>query len=307
MRIIQSFWTLPMIKSRETVSNNRFSGGWLDLKYHLMSWTYSCLQLKHYYDRVELITDRAGRTLLIDELQLPYSRVDIVLDRLNDYDPEWWAIGKILAFSMQDTPFIHVDGDVFIWERFPERIEKGRLVAQNLEQGFPFYRAVMDALLADNAYIPRVITDGYAHNDSLHAFNAGIIGGNDISFFRDFANEAFLFIRRNHAGLQHMPSGMINAFYEQHLYYCMAKNRKIPVECYSDIIDQDLLNLRLKSLWQFQHAPVSTGYIHLFGEDAKKNFDICEELSGKLQSDYPRYYDRVMDIVGKTEENKIKI
>ena len=302
MRIIQSFWTLPMVKSRETTVNNRFSGGWLDVKYHLMSWAYSCLQLRVHYDMVELITDAAGKSLLIDQLQLPYTRTDVVLDDINKYNPEWWAIGKIYTFSLQKTPFIHVDGDVFIWERFPERLEKGELIAQNLEHDFTFYRKVMEVLLEDKSYIPLSILDNYKNDFFLNAYNAGVIGGNNIDFFQEYVKEVFQFIRKNHLRVRNILSGMVNAFYEQHLYYCMARKWKLRVECYTNIIDKDVLNYNLKSLPQFEKAPDTTTYIHLFGEDAKKNPAICETLANKLKNDYPDYYDRVMDVVQKTKE-----
>jgi menaquinone-dependent protoporphyrinogen IX oxidase len=297
MRIIQSFWTLPMVKSRDTTVNNRFSGGWLDVKYHLMSWAYSCLQLRVYYDVVELITDAAGKSLLIDQLRLPYTRTDIVLDDINKYNPEWWAIGKIYAFSMQETPFIHVDGDVFIWDKFPERLERGALIAQNLEHDFSFYRKVMEVLLENNSYIPPAILNNYQQGLYLDAYNAGVIGGNNIAFFQEYVKEVFQFIRKNHLSLRNVLSGMVNAFYEQHLYYCMAQRWKIPVECYTHVVNQNVLNHNLKSLPQFEHAPETATYIHLFGEDAKKNIHICEVLANKLRINYPDYYYRIMDIV----------
>jgi hypothetical protein len=204
------------------------------------------------------------------------------LDSLDLYNPDWWALGKIYAFHIQETPFIHVDGDVFIWEKFPERLEKSGLIAQNLEFGFPIYQEVFTALTQSGSYMPPVILDNYAHNQGFHAYNAGIIGGNDMVFFKEFSTEALLFIERN-SGTSELGSGMINAFYEQHLYYCMAKKKGIKVECYTDYTDQDVLNESLKSLRQFSAAPVTTSYIHLFGEDVKKDAGICRELARRLR------------------------
>jgi hypothetical protein len=266
-----------------------------------MSWAYSCLRLRACYDQVELITDLAGKTLLVDDLQLPYTQTRVVLDSLDLYNPDWWALGKIYAFHIQETPFIHVDGDVFIWEKFPERLEKSGLIAQNLEFGFPIYQEVFTALTQSGSYMPPVILDNYAHNQGFHAYNAGIIGGNDMVFFKEFSTEALLFIERN-SGTSELGSGMINAFYEQHLYYCMAKKKGIKVECYTDYTDQDVLNESLKSLRQFSAAPVTTSYIHLFGEDVKKDAGICRELARRLRDEYPEHFHLVMETIRKKQD-----
>lgn len=173
-------------------------------------------------------------------------------------------------------------------------MEKGRLVAQNLEIGFPIYREVMDTLSRTRAYIPPDIIENYRQDDRLPAYNAGIIGGSDISFFREYTREAFAFVRRN--SLMGLPaSGMVNAFYEQHLYYCMARKKGIPVECYTYATDPGILDENLKSLRQFQGAPATCAYIHLFGEDAKKDIQICQELARRLRSEYPEHFYRIMD------------
>jgi hypothetical protein len=303
MKIIQSFWTLPMVKSEATTMDNRLSGGWLDLKYHLMSWAYSCLQLRSFYDEVELITDRAGKDLLIDMLHLPYTRTTVVLDAINHYNPNWWAIGKIYAFSLQERPFLHVDGDVFIWEPFPERLEKAALVSQNLEYGYPFYKEVLDHLLDREAYVPTEILSCARGQSSLHAYNAGIIGGNDIAFFKEYVLEAWKFIKKNHTVLDVPNAGRINAFYEQHLLFCMAARRKIKVECYTDEIDQDRLWTYFKSQKRFRNAPEDCRYIHLFGEDVKKWVEVCEVLSDRLRREYPAWHNRVMSTIS-THYNK---
>ncbi|HEV9035430.1 MAG TPA: DUF6734 family protein [Puia sp.] len=294
MKIIQSFWTLPMLKREAAAPENRFSGGWCEMKYHLMSWAYSCLQLRCFYDEVELITDQAGKELLIDRLQLPYTHVKVVLDNLNGYDPNWWAIGKVYAFGLQDQPFLHVDGDVFIWEPFPERLVKAALVSQHLEYAYPFYKEVLGFLLNRGAYIPKDILSGAEGQTALHAFNGGIIGGNDLAFFKEYVLEAWKFIRQNQAISDAPNAGNLNAFYEQHLFYCMAARRKIPVECYTYETDEDRLWDLFKSVQRFGDAPAGGGYIHLYGE-AKKMVRHCEILAERLRQEHQRYYYRVLN------------
>lgn len=307
MRIIQSFWSLPAFSREETFGHSPFTGGWLHLRYYLMSWAFSCLQLRSFYNDVKLVTDRLGKKLLIDQLQLPYTRVTLELENLHEYDPGLWAIGKLYTFGLQQQPFIHVDGDVFIWEKFPHRLEQAELIAQNIEHEFWFYRELLQTLADTNAYLPAAIKTNFMQGTCINAYNAGIIGGRNLQFFTQYVSEALRFVRKTDTGLVGYSSGLFNTIYEQHLYYCMAQKMDIHVQCYLDVIDEAELNFRLKGIEQFRNAPASTGYIHLFGEDAKKDPEICEELATKLKFHYPQYYKKVLQVVEQIEDSTLKI
>jgi hypothetical protein len=298
MKIIQSFWSLPMTESSTKVLNNRFSGGWLKPELHLLSWAYSCLQLRKFYSEVELITDNAGKYLLIDTLKLPYTSVDIELENISGCNPNLWALGKLHAFKKQNQPFLHVDGDVFVWEQFDERLANAGLVMQNEECNFLFYKEVMLQLVKARCYIPLAIMHNYENHGAINAYNAGIIGGNNLNFFQKYTTEAIRFVDYNYKLLPNLPMGQVNAFYEQHLFYCLAKQENQRVECYTSVTDEHVINQKFKSLSQFSCTPEPKNYIHLFGEDAKKDEAICAELERRMREQYPVYYERVLHIAG---------
>src|SRR5690606_6540607 len=105
-----------------------------------------CLQLKKYYDEVELYTDDYGKKLLIDKLKLPYNRVVLALNDLDSYDTFLWTIGKIYTYMLQQDPFIHVDSDIFIWGRFRNDLETAPLIAQDMELSYETYKSfIVDA------------------------------------------------------------------------------------------------------------------------------------------------------------------
>lgn len=62
---------------------------------------------------------------MIDDLKLPYTKVHVVLDELNDYHKNLWAIGKIRTYQLQEEPFIHIDGDVLFGNRLTGYLENG--------------------------------------------------------------------------------------------------------------------------------------------------------------------------------------
>ncbi|MCI1683929.1 MAG: hypothetical protein LKI39_15455 [Bacteroides sp.] len=129
-KIVQSYWT-----EAYRSSPNR---GWAFRETHYMSWALSCLQLKQFYDEVELVTDSEGAELLINKLHLPYTSCKTTLDKLSGKNPALWTLGKIAAYEEQEKPFIHVDGDIYIWKPFPNRIENAGILAQNVEKNYPY-------------------------------------------------------------------------------------------------------------------------------------------------------------------------
>jgi len=127
MKVVQTFWS----GSRTSITKDSF--GWHQPEYHLQSWALSCQLLKRLYPEVELYTDKTGYDLLIKQLKLPYTNVHVVLDDLNAYSNSVWALSKIYTYSLQNTPFIHVDGDVFLRKEFSKELTASGLIVQNRE------------------------------------------------------------------------------------------------------------------------------------------------------------------------------
>ena len=141
-RIVQSYWS----KAYQNTPNS----GWAFRESHYMSWALSCLQLKQFYDEIELVTDSEGADLLINKLHLPYTSCLTILDKLKNENPAIWALGKIAAYEVQQEPFIHVDGDIYIWKPFPKRIEEAGIVAQNIEKNYSMGINLLDEMRDKN-------------------------------------------------------------------------------------------------------------------------------------------------------------
>jgi len=96
----------------------RYPFGWVAPEYHLMGWALSCLQLQKIYGEVSLFANSQAARLLIDTLQLPYTDVQVKHDKLTLLHPDLWALPKIYTYSIQEQPFLHIDGDVFLFNPF---------------------------------------------------------------------------------------------------------------------------------------------------------------------------------------------
>jgi hypothetical protein len=58
------------------------------------------------------------------------SAVSTEIDTLDSVDAGWWALGKLVAYSLQDRAFVHLDADVFLWKPLPTRLISAPVFAQ---------------------------------------------------------------------------------------------------------------------------------------------------------------------------------
>lgn len=291
MKIIHSYWSRPSLKSEDFNLSDRNKGGWVNKKYNYMSWTLSCLQFRQFYDDIELVTDSGGYDILINKLGLPYTSVKVVLDELNDYPPDLWALGKIYAYSIQSEPFIHVDGDVYIWGALGKEFHTSPLVAQNLEDGFLHYEDLYIEIEKSFEFMPSALKKSQKKNGKILAVNAGLLGGNDIEFFKYYAKQAFDFVDRNIDKMARIDIGMFNTVYEQALFYALAEEKQVDISFYKS----DVNNV-FDGFCDFYGVPDRVKYIHTVA-GFKRNKYIGDLLAFRLQKDYPEYYFRILNLL----------
>ncbi|MGB5976843.1 MAG: DUF6734 family protein [Cyclobacteriaceae bacterium] len=286
-KIVHSFWTLPS----RLKGYNKYEGGWVEKKYNYMSWALSCLQFSQFYNEVEIVTDTYGARLLADLLQLPYTTVKVELDRLNDYHPNLWALGKTIAYGMQDTPFIHADGDIFIYDYLPDRVEQAPLVAQHLEVDFSYYYPIANHLIKEFEYVPEYILKDREENKIIRSYSAGLMGGQDTAFMKEYSEEVFSFIDRNQTSLEKVHVHSLNVIFDQYLFYCLTQDRDREVTCYTGNV-----NRQFDGFTDFSGIPGRSAYLHPL-DVFKKNPANCEQIAYRLRRDYPQYYYRIIQLL----------
>jgi hypothetical protein len=289
MKIVQSCWSKPGNRKGDY---NRC--GWLDKKYNYFSWALSALQFRKYYDELELVTDKRGYDLLINKLELPYTNTRVVLDDLDQYHPDLFALGKLYAYSIQEQPFIHADADVFIWGKFPEPLENASLLCQNKEDSELYsqlYTKAFVEIAATTGYYPEVLGQSIERNNRIVSVNAGIMGGSDRHFFEQYTKEAFGFVDRVHAQLHKINARDFNTIFEQFLFHALAEDKEAPISYL-----RNRLVLFSYDIADFTGVPARTGYIHLIGS-FKRTKPVLDQLAHRLLLDYPEYYFRIMDLM----------
>ena len=289
MKVIQSLWTKPFGKS----TNDRYNGGWLSEKYNYISWALSSLLLLRHYREIHLITDDEGSKLLIDKLQLPYTYVDTSLNELEDFPPSLWAIGKIRAYSKQLEPFLHVDGDVFLWEPLDAQLVASALFCQNLEVDASVYVSAFNIL---EEYDFRITDPALQKPDMIIACNAGVIGGTDTNIWTDLWDIVFEFISCNEIALRNCKHPhVLNILLEQFLVYRLASVKNIePAVVFNSKQIKTELDLMMPS--EISRALFDMRYTHLLGVSKRDRvkLTIMERI---FQSLFPEKYYQILGLL----------
>lgn len=284
--VIQSFWSKPFLKNSNH-PNARFKGGWLHEKYFYYSIALSCLKFKEFYSDVTLYTDSNGNKTLNKILQVPYDNYEVTLDCLNSYNEQLWALPKLHTYSIQEKPFIHADTDVFIWKKFSNDLVKSPIFCQNIEENYPVYGETLDEILRILDWIPaEIINSLYSHKKTM-AFNAGVLGGTNLSFYKTLYKKALKMITENQHLFNKMDVGMFNMIFEQLLGHAIADKNNIRMNTLFDHVDANF-----SQLTKFHLAGFHTNYVHAIGY-AKKSLHACEQIEALLMFEYPEHYKRI--------------
>lgn len=289
MKIIQSFWSKPYLNSK-TGHDLRSNGGWLEQKYFLYSVTLSCLRALKHYENVELYTDKFGKVMLIDILNLPYTKVFDELNCIDDYPVDLWALGKVYSYSRQSDPFLHIDNDVFVWDKFSNAIEAAPLVAQNIEYNHQYYHKILKEIKGAFDLAPLF---KFAKSNYLTSSNLGIFGGTNTDFLVHFSKVAFDFVKKNIPNFKKIKNlGLLNVAFEQLLFHELAQQEKIPIHYLYGKTEPTYADLM-----KFHVTPSKSFYIHTFGSRAKWDIEINLKIDSVLRVEYPKYYYRINSIL----------
>ena len=288
--------TLYIDKSKDPFDD---TFGWAKPKYHLMAWVLSFLQINKLYKKVELYANSKAAKLLIDTLELPYNNVILRHDNLKLAHENLWALPKVFTYSLQDKPFLHLDGDVFLFDYFSDSLLKSELIAQNLENATDYYISTQKELITYLTYFPKYVKTEFDSQIPIKAVNAGILGGNNIQFIKEYSSDAFEYINRNIANMCSINVDRFNVFFEQHLFYCLAKEKNITINfLFKDIIKDN----EYEHLGSFHEVPCKKSYLHLLGQYKRDEYT-CVQMAAKLRDLYPEYYYKIVSICNQNNNS----
>ena len=286
MKVVQTFWS-----GRKKILEDGY--GWQSPKHHIMSWALSSLCLRENYNEVVLYTDSTGYIVFHEALQLPYTRYEVLYDGIK-CKPEHWAYPKLITYSLQEKPFIHVDGDVFLSHRLNQEIESRGLIAQNREIGTLYYKNMMPPILTNSLRVSEMLFRELA-KDSISSYNMGVFGGNDIEFIKEYCKAAFEYINDNRINVPENEAGNVNQniVFEQILFYVLVTRHNKHV---STIIDHPLFDngYTVEDFCDFRKFGQNT-LMHIIGGH-KRNLEVCRMLECVLQERYPETFNKIQQL-----------
>ncbi|HWG19548.1 MAG TPA: DUF6734 family protein [Terracidiphilus sp.] len=281
MRAVWSFWSKPFKAYKGRI--------WREPRHHLLAWGLSLRLARTHFASTQLVTDTPGKALLVDELGLEFNHVSTELDCLHDADPGWWALGKLVAYTLQDQPFVHLDTDVFLWKALPAPLLAAPVLAQCPEQ-HPLEDAWCGPRhiewLFERHGLSLPVEWQWASSRSTNSFreeNCGIVGGNRVDFLRHFAQTAIRLVcdPAHRALWAELPdkSGF-NMLLEQFLLAaCIDYHRIDPHSPYRGVHIRYLFPTWSEAF--NPHAASRSGFTHLLG-DAKNNPGLMARLEQRV-------------------------
>ena len=283
MRIIQTLWLDP---NEDPIAQ---SCGWLSPEYDWISWSLCMQQLRQFNSDVELYANDSAAAFLNDDLRLYYSQVHILPKHAN-LSKFTWALAKILTYSIQETPFLHVDGDVFLQRPFDTALLQAEIIAQNIEHDSTEYLNNYDLLCSTNNNSLDFLY--LSDLSSVKAYNAGIIGGSDINFFKAFSDLAMHFVEKTSDGAANVLSSTSYCMlFEQWMFGLMVnyQNKQVSV-----LYPEGTLNSSYVGYDNFEHF-YKSGYFHFMGQ-FKHNRHNLKMMAAKLRKDNPAQYYHILQL-----------
>ena len=308
MKIIQSYWSKPLLSANKSVEQNRFNGGWRNFRYCLLSMAYSCLTISRFYPEIELYTDDYGLKLLRDDLKLPYAKFHTDLNNINSIDPAFWAYGKIYTYSLQNKPFLHIDNDIFIWKKFSQEVMNAKVICQNVEwinpQNTNDYIDVMKYVCNKMQNVPDILRQ----SSVTYAGNMGIFGGNDIEFIHSYTAESMSCFNKMYDDMLASGNmkGKFNIIFEQLLLMeiAMMKGKQL------DYLMEESDTSDISKYFTIESAQYEEKFVHCLGALKTSDF-ICEQIEYRMKYEYPRYYETILSYLDgfgmKFPENELSM
>ncbi|HEY1938453.1 MAG TPA: DUF6734 family protein [Candidatus Angelobacter sp.] len=286
MRAVWSFWSRPY----ETQKGRP----WRKPLHFFLAWGLSLSLARRHCPDTVLVTDESGKQLLIDALGLQFASVSTELECLHQCDPEWWALGKLIAYSIQNGPFVHLDNDVFLWKPLPQELLQAPVFAQCpeyfLRNSDRSSRDIEAAFAASKSTLPVEWEWAASRNDFFfREENCGIVGGCRVDFLRHYAQTAaHLVMQPQYApAWSHLPAKSNMAVEQFFLSACLDFHRHHPRSPFRGVHIHYLFRS-----WDDAVNPncaTRAGFTHLLG-DSKCDPAVGRRLEERVKRDDPGFF-----------------
>lgn len=271
-----------------------YRGGYQSSITNWLAMAYSCLGLKRNNPDNKLLFygNKSLINLLENRFKLPYDEYRVIKCQ-GEYANWFYAWPKICVYKEQQDPFIHIDNDIFTWEPLPSRLLKASLVAQHQEKDSTFYMRVYQQLQKDGVSLPPYMEPCF-DGSAIHSYNAGLFGGNDVDFLKEYLHKLIQFVDSNKSKIAVSDRKFLyNVVFEQWGLYGLSQKNNRRVETYypQTINNFDMLTESVPR----QVLPTSPlRYLHVM---EYKDYIRCNRfITYHMAMEHPEIYERILKI-----------
>jgi hypothetical protein len=276
---VQTFWL------KEGDESWQFWGSKQNL---MVSCSLSYYLLKKHFNKVNLVCNELGKSFMTEELDLKFDQIDIIPLEQSELNEFVWSIYKLYAYSIQNEPFVHIDTDFFMFEKPPKEYLESEIFAQNLEINHPVLNSIRKNALDFGLKLPEYIT--HSQKPAV-ALNVGIVGGENLKFFKDFYLLAKSLLEENNQLLEKHAEELyfFYLFLEQHILYEALKDQEIDIRT----LVKPSFKAAYDHITSFISGENKRPYVHLMG-NFKQNTETIYSMHKELQSLWPEQYEYIL-------------
>jgi len=276
-----------------------------DIKYlnkNFYSYFLSALLIKKLGYKIELYCDE--NTADVYSL-IPYDKIHVIDFDNDGISSKFWMWGKIKTHILQNEPYIHIDGDVFMFRD---------IIGHNIDN--ENYKVVVQQQEDENVMgddFPKVyeksknpFTDLQSikinwNKYNLNAYNCGVIGFNDMNIKNEYVNSVKKILyeisnRKNFDENRKKYAGMFLIAEQSLLYYILNENNIQPFEIipYNEIIKRN---------YDWFSIASEIGYCHMWAY-TKYRDNVINAIKNKIIKYFPQYKDRLFTFENNFLEKK---
>jgi hypothetical protein len=231
-------------------------------------------------------------------LGLAFTSVSTALNALDGEDPAWWALGKVLTYALQTKPFVHMDDDVYLWQRLQNRVLAAPVLAQSPEYfriGASCYRPEdFDGAVAEtpDAWLPEEWLWYRCSGVDRRAECCGVFGGNNLPFIAHYARSALRL-------MQYPPNRRAFSRLTDKLNYSILFEQYLLSACvdfHSAHAEGGFGTTRIAYVFEPADGTPSEpraralGFTHVMGAKNRRSF--VKRLEKRVRADYPTLYEK---------------
>jgi len=185
IKYVHSMWSSPATKNN---FDNNFDVKYLNKNFY--SYFLSVLLVKKMGYEIELYCDE--NTYEIYSL-IPYDKINVIDFDSDGVSSKFWIWGKIKTHSLMKEPYVHIDGDVFLFrDIIGDRLTNGEysVVVQSLENNKTIPYGFETSYLSSTGPF---IKNSYGVNwekYNFEAYNCGVIGFSDLKLKDEYTSKS---------------------------------------------------------------------------------------------------------------------